>query len=355
MNRFAVVLVVGFLSTTWLSAQEPWAVITGKSIVEVRGGLRHIYQRLGRKDLVAALDSAAVTNLVSGNLKGLDLSRPLGSVVVPNNSGSGVFLTFIPATDPKKFRGFLARHAMPVQQLADGKEQITVPLLGNVALRFDQDYAWFALQQEDLQQPLPSVKALLPKSHQQTLLAATFYLERMPADQRQIWQSRLQQGMQTLLGTGGAQKGELVESVGLSMSSMLLHRLSEDAREFSMLAHANTRSDELWAKVIVLPRENARWLRTLQQLGEQRVELSAGIWAKLRGKSNETAEKAALTAFKNGNDDKLILTMTGGESMELKAEMKGTLLAYHAALNNGSDPAEKKKPTRRERPRRPRK
>lgn len=355
MIRYSLVLVLCWLNLSWACAQEPWAVMSGKSIVEVRSGLRHMYQRLGRKDLVAALDSAAVTNLVSGNLKGLELTKPLGAIVVPNKDGQAVLLTFVPATDPEKFRGFLARHAMPVQPLAAGIEQVTMPLLGKVVLRFEQDYAWFAMQQEDLQLPLPNVKTLLPKSHQETLLGATLYLERMPANQRQLWQARLQQGMQTLLASGGAQKGDLVESVGLSVSSLLLHRLSEDAREFSLLAHADTRRDDLWAKMIIVPSDRARWQKPLQLMGAQRLEFPASAWARLRGKTNEAAEQAAVTAFKNGNEDKLVLTMTGGDSMELKAEMKGTLLAYHAALNNGAASAEKSKPNRRERPRRPRK
>ncbi len=353
MMRYGLAILLCFFSSTWAQAQQPWALLTGKSIVEVRGGLRHIYQRLGRKDLVAALDSAAVTNFISGNLKGLDVNRPLGSVVVPNKAGIGIFLTFIPATDPEKFRGFLSKHAMTVQKLADGREQVAVPFLGNVALRFEQDYAWFAFQQEDLQNPLPQIRTLLPPTHQETLLAATIYLDRMPTDQREVWKARMQQGINILLGTAGTQKGEAAEAFGLPMANLLLHRLSEDARQLTLLAHADTRRDDLWAKAVVLPRENARWLQTLQQMGQQRVELPASMWAKVRGKSNEVAELAAQSAFKGGEEDKLVLTKTGGNSLELKAEMKGTLLAYHAALDKES--TDKKPAPRRERPRRPKK
>src|SRR5260221_13090291 len=95
-NRFVFVLLSFLGSLNWLQAGEPWAIMTGQSVVEIRTGLRHIYQRLGRKDLVAALDSAAVTDLVTGNLKGLDLYRPLGCVVLPNQSGVGSVITFIP-------------------------------------------------------------------------------------------------------------------------------------------------------------------------------------------------------------------------------------------------------------------
>src|SRR5258708_1115377 len=60
--RFVAGFILLLTHDCWSWAQEPWAIATGQSVVEVRAGLRHIYQRLGRKDLVAALDSAAVTN-----------------------------------------------------------------------------------------------------------------------------------------------------------------------------------------------------------------------------------------------------------------------------------------------------
>src|SRR5438445_12305037 len=108
-NRLIFVLLSLLASQNWLYGSEPWAVMTGQSVVEVRAGLRHIYQRLGRKDLVAALDSAAVTDLVTGNLKGLDLNRPLGCVVLPNQSGVGNVITFVPMTGEQAFLEFLGR------------------------------------------------------------------------------------------------------------------------------------------------------------------------------------------------------------------------------------------------------
>jgi hypothetical protein len=343
MLRLTLVLVFAWAVGDKAMAQEPWAVITGKSIMEVRGGLRHIYQRLGRKDLVAALDSAAVTNLLTGNLKGLDINRPVGCVVLPNKQGLGVVLTFVPATDPDKFRGFLSKHLMPVQRTPEGKEQITVPLFGSIALRFDQGYVWFAFQQSDLEQPLPNVKTLLPQVHHETLLAASIYLERMPVDQRQLLQARLQQGMQLLLGSG--QKGELTETLGLPMAGLLLNRLGEDARQLTFLAHADTRRDELWAKVVLVPRENVRWLQAVQQMPTQKVELPASLWGKLRGKSEEEQNRAREKAFARGEEEKLILTKTRGETLDFKAEMKGSMLVYHAAL----DQKEETRKPRRER------
>src|SRR5688572_28796297 len=83
-------------------AEEPWAVFTGQSVFQVRAGLSHLYKRLDRKELVVALDSAGATNLLTGNLKGLDLHRPIGSFVMPNAAGVGSILTFIPVTDEQE-------------------------------------------------------------------------------------------------------------------------------------------------------------------------------------------------------------------------------------------------------------
>lgn len=323
-------------------------MMTGKSVVEVRSGLRYIYQRLGRKDLVAALDSAAVTNLVTGNLKGLDLTRPLGCVVMPNQSGIGSLLTFVPMTDADAFRGFLGRHGLTISKDTQGNELVSVPLLGTVALRFDQKYAWFAFSAADLQMALPPVATLVPASHREVLLAATIYLERIPVDQRQALQRRVEQGLSWLTGGSTQEKGQLTEVMGLPLAGLLLHRLSQDARELTLLAHVDSRTDHLWTKALVTPRPEAAWMQKLQTQPPQRYELPAKWWAKLRGKSDEVAEKSAAIAFKNEGDDKLILTMTGGTQLELKAELSGAMLAYHAALSHEGQ-TEPKRPTRRER------
>lgn len=328
--------------------QAPWAVMTGKSVIDVRAGLRYVYQRLGRKDLVAALDSAAVTNLVSGNLKGLDLTKPLGCVVMPNASGVGSLLTFVPMTDTDAFRGFLSRHGLTISKDAQGNEQVTVPLLGTVALRFDQKYAWFAFNAVELAGPLPNVTTLVPASHREVLLAASIYLERIPADQRQVWQTRAEQGMRWLSSGAPQEKGQLTEVLGLPMAGLLLHRLAQDARELTLLAQVDTRTDRLWAKALVTPRPEAAWMQKLQTQPPQRYDVPATWWAKLRGKSDDVAAKSAAIAFQHEGEDKLILTMTGGSQLELKAELSGAMLAYHTALTNEGQ-GEQKRPTRRER------
>ena len=144
-------------------AEEPWAVMTGQSVIEVRAGLRHLYQRMGRKDLVAALDAAGATNLISGNLRGLDLHRPLGAFVLPISSGLGTLVTFIPITGENEFRGFLERHGLAVGPEQKGINRVHVPLLGSIAFKFDRQYAWFALTPEDRDRPVPRSRAVDPR------------------------------------------------------------------------------------------------------------------------------------------------------------------------------------------------
>lgn len=323
---------------TNIPAQEPWAVMTGQSVVEVRAGLRHIYSRMGRKDLVAALDSAAVTDLVSGNLKGLDLTRPLGCVIVPNQSGLGSAITFIPISSGEQaFLDFLRRHLLTVTIDANGKPSVTIPLVGTVHLRFDQNYAWFAFSADDLNGPLPDLSKIIPASHRKVQLAATIYLDRLPTDQRQVWLQRSQQGFEWLLKGSSQGSGQLAETLGLPMAGLLMKRLAEDAKEVTMYVHADRTSDQLWAKILVTPRPNVPWVTQVQQYAANpvRYEVPASLWATLRGKSEETAAKAAQTAFKKGESDKLVLTMKGGDQLELKAELSGAMLAYNAALDQG--------------------
>ncbi|HQR08494.1 MAG TPA: hypothetical protein PLN21_16845 [Gemmatales bacterium] len=335
--RYLLILVSLFGGLTNTSAQEPWAVMTGQSVVEVRAGLRHIYSRLGRKDLVAALDSAAVTDLVSGNLKGLDLTRPLGCVVVPNQSGLGSAITFIPTSGEQAFLDFLRRHLLTVNIDANGKSSVTMPLVGTVHIRFDQNYAWFAFAAEDLNGPLPDLSKVIPEGHRKVQLAATIYLERLPADQRQVWLSRGQQGLQWLLKGSTQGSGQLAETLGLPMAGLLLKRLSEDAKEVTIYAHADRSSDQLWAKILVTPRPNIPWVTQVQQRAANpiRYEVPASLWATIRGKTDETAAKAAQTAFKKGESDRFTLTLKGGDQLELKAELSGAMLAYHSALDQG--------------------
>src|SRR5215218_322138 len=155
MFRTLLVLLLSFSIIETAKAQEPWAIMTGQSIVEVRSGLRHIYSRLGRKDLVVALDTAAATDLLSGNLKGLDLYRPLGCVVLPNQAGLGAAITFIPTTGEQAFLEFLRRHLLTVNIDPSGKPSVNIPLVGTVYIKFDQNYAWFAFAAEDLNGNMP--------------------------------------------------------------------------------------------------------------------------------------------------------------------------------------------------------
>lgn len=316
-------------------AQEPWAVITGQSIIEVRGGLRHIYQRLGRKDLVAALDSTAITNLVSGNLKGLDLARPLGSVILPNQSGSASILTFIPVTSDQGFIEFLRRHLLTPRSMEKGLHVIEVPLLGSVYLRVDKNYAWLALSQTELQQALPEVSTLIPKNHRQHQLAATIYLDRIPADQKQALVQRGGPALQMITHSSTNARGQIFESVALPAFSTLIKRLADDSSQITMLATSDRVADLLSAKIMITPRPDRPWLNEVKNRAESpiRIELPPYLWAKLRGTSASDAEKAAQSAFKNGKADPLVLSVNGGSQLELKAEVPGTLLAYHAALD----------------------
>lgn len=341
MTQRILLAVLIALSPTIAQCQEVWGLFTGKSVMDVRSGLRHVYQRLGRRDLVAALDSAAVTNLVSGNLKGLDLTRPLGSVLVSNPSGTGSLLTFIPTMGDDAFRGFLTRHGLTLAKDQQENETLQVPLVGTVYLRFVDRHAWLAWRPEELAGPMPDVTKLLPPPHQQYLLAITLYLERMPAEQRAAWQQRAETGLRWLTGDKPG-NGSLIETVGMPAFRLVARWLGHDAREITLLAHADTKADMLYAKAVVTPRLPAA------QAVEQKFEVPASWWAKLRGKSDEAATAAASKAFGTGAEEKLVLSKTGTTQVEYAAILGGKLLAYHAALDNDDKPREKR-PTRRER------
>lgn len=351
-SRYFLVLLSLLASLNWLQAGEPWAILTGQSVVDVRAGLRHIYSRLGRKDLVAALDSAAVTNLVSGNLNGLDLNRPLGCVILPNQSGVGTVITFIPMSGEQAFLEFLRRHSLTVNLDAPNKPTVNIPLLGTLHIRFDQRYAWFAFAAGDLTGPLPDLAKIIPVKHRETQLAATIYLERLPTDQRQVWILRSQQGLEWLLKGSHQSKGLLTETLGLPIAGVLLKRLSEDAKDVTIYANADLKNDMLWAKILVTPRPDVPWLAQVQNRAANpaRYEIPATLWATIRGKSEDTAQRAGKTAFKKGESDKFVISIHGGEQLELKAELSGAMLAYHSALNQ--DPGKLKlseRPRKRQR------
>ncbi|HMP18680.1 MAG TPA: hypothetical protein PKD72_16765, partial [Gemmatales bacterium] len=136
------------------------------------------------------------------------------------------------------------------------------------------------------------------------------------------------------------------------MAGMLLQWLGQNAREITLIAHIDTRQDELLIQATITPLEQVPLLRALQSLEKKQIVLPASYWGKLRGKTPEQQQHAREQAFRNGEEDSLYLTMHGGETLQFQAAMKGTLLAYHAALDAQEQPAR----PRRERPwpRRPR-
>jgi hypothetical protein len=330
--RFLFALTLLAVSDVAAYATEPWAIATASSVVEARSALRHIYQRLGRKDLVAALDSAAVTDLVSGNLRGLSLHKPLGCMVLPNAQGTGSVLTFVPISTADEFRGFLQRHGLTVENQAENLSIVRIPILGTVYLRFVDQYAWFALKADDLNQPLPDPEKTIPAIHRKMVLASTIYLERLPADERRVWVQRGQQGLHWLLNRSTS-IGSLGEAITLPVMGVLMHHLAEDARELTLLASVDKGKDLLWAEAIVQPRANGSWKSKLQTLDSKKLDVSGKTWAALRGKPPEVAQKAAEAAFTAPDQDQIHLSMSGGDTLHLRAEMSGAMLAYHAALN----------------------
>jgi hypothetical protein len=341
--RFFVCLALVALTDSLASASEPWAIATASSVAEARSALRHIYQRLGRKDLVAALDSAAVTNLVSGNLRGLSLHKPVGCMVLPNAQGTGSVLSFIPISTADEFRGFLQRHGLPLENQTENLSVVRIPILGKVYLRFVDQHAWFALNADDLSQPLPDPEKTIPAIHRKTVLASTIYLDRLPVDERKVWVQRGQQGLHWLLNHSSS-IGSLGETITLPVMGVLMHHLAEDARELTLLASVDKGKDLLWAEAIVEPRPTASWQKDLQALAPKKLDVPAKTWAILRGKAPEVAQRAAESTFTEPNQDQLHLSMTGGDSLHLRAEMSGAMLAYHAALDK--DPSQ---PDRHER------
>jgi hypothetical protein len=351
MLYYALALVLFSTVTPEARAVEPWAVVSGQSVVEVRSALRHIYQRLGRKDLVAALDSAAVTNLVTGNLKGLGLNRPLGCMVVPNPQGEGVILTFVPMTNEVDFREFLGRHGLRLEPSQEGVMPLQIPIVGRVYLRFEKDYAWFGLSAESLRQPLPIVGQILPPKHQASCLAATIYLERMPEQQRQLWLQRGERGVGWLFQDRRESVASFAEAAGLSLSGLLFHHLATDARELTLQAHVDRKKDLLWVQVEAVPRPHVRWMQEVQARAEKPLVVNIPIqtWAKMLGAQEAAANRAA-QVFTAPEKEQLKLSVAGGEALSMRAELSGAALAYHAALEKEGIPKDKKpRKTRAER------
>jgi hypothetical protein len=350
LRPLAVIFALFFAPFT-ADAVEPWAVLTGQSVLQVRAGLRHLYKRLDRKELVVALDSAGATNLLTGNLKGLDLNRPLGAFVMPNAVGVGSILTFIPITNEEEFRGFLERHGIKPGIEERGITTVEVPFLGPVWMKFDKKHAWFALTAEDLTRPLPDPMQSIPEVHRKTTLAASLYIERMPPDQREVWAKRGEQALGFLLKSDPKSSAQLGEAIALPAAGGFLRLVAKDARSVTLLAQADVKDDQFWAEAIVEPRPGTSWAEQAAGLEDDpfKLEVDARQWAKLRGIPDEKARLAAQAAFTTPGLETIHITTEGGDVLRFKARMSGAVLAYHAALEKDKPPKVKRERKERER------
>jgi len=339
----SAVLAILFCQPAAVQDEKPWAVVTGQSVMEVRAGLRHWYKRLDRKAAVAALDSAGVTNLITGNLRGLDLYRPIGCFVLPGADGLGAIVSFVPVTGEHEFRGFLERHGLSIGAGDQGLFQVQVPLLGTAWLKFDHRHAWFALAADDLRRALPDPAQSVPAVHHKTTLAATIYVERVPAEQREIWARRTEKGLGWLL-EGSASKGQLGENLLLPVAGGAIRLLASQARTVTLLVNSDTSQDEFWAEAVIDPRPGTPWTEQAKRLQAKpaKLDLDARTWAKIRRVPEDKANLAATTAFTKPASDMIHLSAEGGESIHLKARMSGAVLAYYAALDKDKPPKERK-------------
>lgn len=347
MPTFRTYLCMIFLFAGSLSpipAQEPWGIISGKSVMSLRSGLRFVYQQAGRKDLVAALDSAALTNLLAGNLKGLDLQRPLGCIIRPDELSNATLVTFIPCTDKQLFVGFLERHGLKVTNGSQDRYSVQVPLLGKISLAFQHQYAWFGFTDADVAGQQIDPGQLIPAEHQKQLMAMSLYFDRIPQPQREHLSSRLSTIMNWMTGNGNASQDSMKTQIGKSVLQMMLFQLSKDAQEMTIVARVDESSRMMHARMLIIPRQET----TLARLTSK---ITTPLQYSYTPVKKEPLIEDPLLSKKPAQeipDKPLQISLRGGRELLAQVDLHGSLLA----------PDEKEKPGRarpprlRERPRR---
>ncbi|MBL8822317.1 MAG: hypothetical protein JNJ77_06990 [Planctomycetia bacterium] len=341
--HISVVVSILCLATTSL-AQEPWGIITGKSVMSLRSGLRFVYQQAGRKDLVAALDSTAVTNLIAGNLKGLDLARPLGCIIKPDVLGNATVVTFIPCTDRQLFVGFLERHGISVSNASQDLYSVQVPLLGKIAMTFQHQYAWFGFTETEVSGNQIDPRQMIPEQHQKQLLAMSLYFHRIPAQQRVQLSNRLSTVMNWMTGNSKDSQESLQAQVGKSVLQMMLSQLSRDAREMTASARVDEKARMMHAQLNIIPRQDTSLARLASRIS------TPFQYSYIPFKKEKPAEDKLLSknADTSQPEKPLNITLKGGSELLAQVDMHGSLLAP-----DEKDSTRKPRPSRlRERPRR---
>lgn len=344
-SRWNIAVLVSFLCLTApCLAQEPWGIITGKSVMSLRSGLRFVYQQAGRKDLVAALDSAAVTNLIAGNLKGLDLARPLGCIIKPDLLGNATMVTFIPCTDRQLFVGFLERHGLAVSNASQDLYSVQVPLVGKISMTFQHQYAWFGFTDADVTPNQIDTRQMILEQHQTQLLAMSLYFDRIPPQQRERLSTRLSTVMNWMTGSSNASQETMQAQIGKSILQMMLFQLSKDAQEMTVAARVDEKARMIHAQLNIIPRQDTSLARlassfsTPFQYSYAPVRKEIPAEDKLLSKKQETTQP----------DKPLNITLKGGSELLAQVDMHGSLLTP-----NETDSPRKTRPSRlRERPRR---
>lgn len=331
------------LATTSL-AQEPWGIITGKSVMSLRSGLRFVYQQAGRKDLVAALDSAAVTNLIAGNLKGLDLTRPLGCIIKADSLGNATVVTFIPCTDRKLFVGFLERHGLSVTNSSQDMYSVQVPLLGKITMTFQHEYAWFGFTESEVSGNQIDPRQMIPEKHQKQLLAMSLYFDRIPAQQREQLSNRLSTVMNWMTGNSKDSQESLQAQVGKSVLQLMLSQLSRDAREMTASARVDEKACMMYAQLQIQPRDGTPLANLASRISTP-IQYSYTPFKKEKPAEDKLLSKNADTSQP---DKPLNITLKGGNELLAQVDLHGSMLAP-----DETDSPRKARPSRlRERPRR---
>lgn len=318
-------------------APEPWGIISSPSVTVARAGVKHYLSRSGKKELVATMDSTALTDLLTGRLQGLELQKPVGGFFVTDiSTNTASFIAFVPMTKEEEFLKFLDQHLLKPQPVSANLWEVSVPLLGKTHLRFQHGYAFFAPPAMDAT-PLPDPIKWLPKEHSEQNLTVSLYPDRIPP---RVRQNLLQWGQQLLLPSGETKpvankekRMQAGQAAGVSLLGGMLSHFSGQTREVHLAVKSDSRADQFLGSMVVVPQPGSSLQAHIEQLQPNQFAIPASLFASKKDVSEEHATRAKKLAFTKPEQEQVTVQQQGGSQWQGQVRFSGALLQYRDELD----------------------
>jgi len=324
---------------------SPVAVMTVQSIDGAIENVRYLLTLAGQGESAKQIE-ALLGQVTSGKrFQGIDTQKPLGAFIAKLGEAldNPPLVVFVPLTNQDEFIDLLKQVGMEPSKPEKDVYTVDTPLGVSLALRFANNHAYFAMNADTLQGDLPDPKTFVPKSHLNSIIAATFKIDQMTPETRK---QALQQ-VQAQFDADKPKKDEesdeqhAVRLALLKGMREISNSVVRDAEQVSFSFNVDQKEGNIAADLMMVAKPGSKLAEKIQDLGPAQpiapvhVEVSVGKLALLLLPDESDGKVGDIRKLFAGEDkgkDKVRISLYGGDAMHIRFDVNAQVVKLFAAL-----------------------